>query len=229
MTNIRWAAIPVLAATMLGAAACGSGNSGASASPPPSKTLVNEVKTALQHARSVHVTGTINDKGRRIGMNLSLTRAGGLSGQLSTNGAGFSVLSTGGSAYIKLTGAFLRYAHLPTAACSLMCGKYLKVPASEAGSLTGSLSMTSLLNDADKNPGNVHNAGTATVNGQRAWILKGSDGTTAYVAAQGTPYLLRLVPQHAKQGRLDFTQWNNVTIPPPPPSDQVVDLSKLTG
>jgi hypothetical protein len=229
MTKIRWAAIPVLAMTLLGAAACGSGNSGASAAPPPPKTLANEARTAMKQAHSVHVSGTFTDNGRRVGLNLSLTRSGDLSGQLSTNGAGFSVLSTGGSAYVKLTGAFLRYAHLPTAACSLVCGKYLKVPASQAGSLTGSLSMSSLLNDASKNPGNVHNAGTATVNGQRAWILKGSDGTTAYVAADGTHYLLRLVPPAAKQGRLDFTQWNNVTIPPPPPSNQVVDLSKLTG
>jgi hypothetical protein len=25
----------------------------------------------------------------------------------------------------------------------------------------------------------------------------------------------------------DFTQWNTVTIPPPPPASQVVDLSEL--
>jgi len=50
------------------------------------------------------------------------------------------------------------------------------------------------------------------------------DGSVAYVAAQGVPYPLRLMKG---SDRIDFTQWNAVTIPPPPPASQVVDLSQL--
>jgi hypothetical protein len=49
-------------------------------------------------------------------------------------------------------------------------------------------------------------------------------GGTVYVAAQGTPYPLRLVKG---SNRVDFTQWNSATIPPLPPANQVIDLSKL--
>ena len=65
---------------------------------------------------------------------------------------------------------------------------------------------------------------TVTVNGQRAWQMSVSSGGTAYVAARGTPYPLRMV-----QGpdRIDFTRWNSVVIPPLPPASQVVDLSQL--
>jgi hypothetical protein len=46
------------------------------------------------------------------------------------------------------------------------------------------------------------------------------------VAAQGPPYPLRLTKGPS---RADFTQRNSVTIPPPPPASQIVDLSQLTG
>jgi hypothetical protein len=67
---------------------------------------------------------------------------------------------------------------------------------------------------------------TVTVDGQPAWQMRASDGSTVYVAAQGPPYPLRLTKGPS---RADFTQWNSVTIPPPPPASQVVDLSQLTG
>ena len=225
---IRFAAGPAAAAAvLLGAVACGSGGSSATPAAPAPATLVREVKAAIQHASSVHVSGSITQTGKQLGLDLSMTRAGELSGELSASGAGFFVLSTHGSTYIKVTGAFLRYAHLSTTACTLMCGKYLKLTTSQAQSMTGSLSMATLLGTAKTSP-HVRYVGTATVNGQRAWVLRGSDGTTAYVAAQGTHYLLRLVPPGGK-GRLDFTQWNAAKIPAPPPSSQVVDLSQLHG
>ena len=59
-----------------------------------------------------------------------------------------------------------------------------------------------------------------------AWQMRASDGSTVYVAAQGPPYPLRLTKGSS---RADFTQWNSVTIPPPPPASQIVDLSQLTG
>jgi hypothetical protein len=67
---------------------------------------------------------------------------------------------------------------------------------------------------------------TVTVHGQPAWQMKATDESTASVAAQGTPYLLRLAKgsQH-----IDFTQWNSVTIPPPPPASKVVDLGQLNN
>jgi hypothetical protein len=54
--------------------------------------------------------------------------------------------------------------------------------------------------------------------------MRAGDGSTVYVAAQGPPYPLRVTKGVS---RADFTQWNAVTIPPPPPASQVVDLSQL--
>src|SRR5437763_916280 len=77
------------ALVLLGAAACGSGGSSAAPAAPAPATLVREVKAAVQHASSVHVSGSITQTGKQLGLDLSMTRAGELSGELSASGAGF--------------------------------------------------------------------------------------------------------------------------------------------
>lgn len=64
---------------------------------------------------------------------------------------------------------------------------------------------------------------TVTVNSEPAWQIKSGLGTV-YVAAHGTPYLLQVTKS---SDRIAFTQWNSVTIPPPPPASQVIDPSQL--
>jgi len=232
----RWAAGPAAAAIVL-AAACGSAGSStstpstAAASRPPSPSvLTGKVRTALQNAKSVHVNGMVNQDARKVSLNVSLTHAGGVSGQLAINGAQFGILSSAGHTYIKLTSGFVKYTHLPPSVCSLMCGKYLKTSADQSRSMVGGLTMSSLFGKVSSASPDYTYAGTATVNGQPAWILHGRTGGTAYVAAHGQPYPLRFTAPAAQGGgHLDFTQWNTATIPPPPPASKVVDLNQLHG
>ena len=232
MNIARWAAIPAALAICLAASGCGgssSGNSASAPSPPAPTALASQVRTAVRHASSVHINGTVNQASRSIGMNLSLTRSGEFSGQMSANGAGFTVLSTQGGIYIKVTDAFLKYLKLPSTACNLVCGKYLKTTPSQAGSLVGQLSMSALfgkLNSAS--PPKLSYAGTATVSGQTTWKYHSADGGTVYVAAHGKPYPLQLVAP-SNRGKLTFSKWNSVTIPGPPPASKVVDLNQLHG
>jgi hypothetical protein len=230
----RWAALPAALAISFAASGCGgSGGSGsggsAASSPPATPTLTSQVRTAVHNASSVHIDGTVNQASRAIGMNLSMTRSGEFSGQMSANGAGFTVLSTQGSTYIKVTGAFLRYLKLPPTTCNLVCGKYLKATPLQASSLVGQLSMARLFGRLDSSsPPALHHLGTATVNGQTAWKYHSSNGGTVYIAAHGKPYPLRLTAP-SNRGQLTFSKWNSVSIPGPPPSSQVVDLSQLHG
>jgi hypothetical protein len=142
--------------------------------------------------------------------------------------AQFTVLSTGGTSYIKVSRSFLvNVAGAPASACTVMCGKYLKLSSGASADMLGSLSMTSLLHQMTKSAPAIHYTGMATVDGQRVWVARGSDGATAYVAAHGKPYLIRLVGKSGGTGQIDFTDWNSVTIPPAPPASQVVDTSQL--
>jgi hypothetical protein len=227
----RWAAWPAAVVFAVAAAACGGGGSAvpAASAPPSPPVLASEVKSALRGASSVHIDGSVVQSSKTVHLSLSLTRAGGVSGLLSVNGAEFTVLSTHGSTYIKVTPGFIRYVKMPATACTLVCGKYLKASAAQSQSLVGQFSMASLLGSmAGKTP-SFHYGGTTTVNGQTAWVLHVTDGSTAYVAAHGTPYPLRVVAPPARHGQLNFTQWNSASIPSPPPASKVVDLSQLHG
>lgn len=209
-----------------GGSSAGGGGASASATPgrPSSAALVRQVSATVRRATSVHLSARVRQSGRRVRLNASLTRAGDFYGTVSV-GAPVSVLVTHGKSYAKLNSAFLRSQNLPTAACALLCGKWLKLTRTEAKALFAGQGWASLVGWLDKIPGLTY-AGAATVDGTPAWKEKVAGGGVAYVAAASPHYVLRLV-QGAN--RLDFSHWNAATIPGPPPASEVTDLAHLVG
>ena len=122
--------------------------------------------------------------------------------------------------------------HVPASACAMVCGRYLVLPAASARGMTGNMGWGELMNPSAfrGNPGaGVTVTGPVTINSRQAWKVSGKGGT-GYVAAHGPAYPLRITtPGGQGAGQIDFTQWNSVTIPGPPPASQQVDLSKLGG
>ncbi len=238
MTRYRIPVIALAAATGLLATGCGStqaGSStstGASLSATPSVTsLISSMKAAFNTAHSFHGSGSAAQGGQTIKLDVSVNKAGEISGTMAIGGASFYVLLTQGKTYIKVNAAFLNYVKAPSGSCALLCGKYMLAGSAFKG-LTDTLSWSGLLGQVTKTftASGSSITGQATVNGQRAWLIKAKDGTIVYVAAQGPAYLLRiLLPASQGGGSVDFTQWDSATIPPPPPASQVVDLSKLSG
>ena len=242
MKILRWWAGPtVVAATML-VAACGGGSTGtasappssasastaasvpaAAGSPPAAATLARQVNSATANASSVHITATFVQGGSNGGLNISLTRSNDLYGQITYNNQPVTVLVTQGHAYLKVTAAALKAMGLPSAACVLVCDKYLKMSTGQSKSILGGLGWSALVGQSSSMP-QLHYVRTVSMNGQPAWEMRVGGGGTAYVAARGTPYPLRLVKG---SNRVDFTQWNGATIPPLPPANQVIDISKL--
>ncbi len=236
MKALRWSAGSAAVVAVLLVAGCSGGGSGtagpggssspgvsASARPPPdAAALPKQVKSAMKNATSFHISAVVTQGGSKVSADLSMTRSGDMSGTMSVNQTPVKVLVTQGQAYLKVTSGLLKSQNLPTAACALICGKYLKVPASQAKSMLNGMDMSSFLGQVSVP--RLTNVRTVTVNGQPAWQMRASDGSTVYVAAHGPPYPLRLTKDSS---HADFTQWNAVTIPPPPPASQVVDLSQL--
>jgi hypothetical protein len=181
------------------------------------------VNSAAGNASSVHLTATFVQGGSNGGLNVSLTRSNDLYGQITYNNRPVTVLVTQGHAYLKVTAAALTAMGLPSAACVLVCDKYLKMSAGQSKSILGGLGWSALVGQSSSMP-RLHYVRTVSMNGQPAWEMSVGGGGTVYVAAQGTPYPLRLVKG---SNRVDFTQWNSATIPPLPPANQVIDLSKL--
>lgn len=232
MRSTRWLAGCVIAVTALLAAGCGGGSGSGSGSPPSATALAQQLRTAIKGATSVHVSGVVTQHGQTIHMDLGLTKAGGMSGTLSVGSAPVTILATGGKVYMKMTASALKAMNLPTTACAIVCNKYLVLSAADAKGMTGNMGWGELLNPSTfkGNPGpGVKVTGPFTVNGQQAWKVSDKSGN-GYVAAHGPAYPLRITPPKGQGvGQIDFTQWNSVTIPGPPPANQQVNLSKLGG
>jgi hypothetical protein len=217
------------------ALACQPGMSGAGASRRPDvAVLLRTMRTALRTARSVRVSGTVREGGKSLGVNLGMTRFSGISGQISEDGAAFTVLATRGQTYLELSAAFLKLSRLPAAACTLFCGKYLELTPAQSQPLLSGLNMPSLMDSisnsiADMRADAVTYVGTGTADAQPAWLLMDPQGNLAYIASQGRPYLLRVVAAQPSAGAVSLTQWDAVQIPGPPPPSQIVSVSQLTG
>jgi hypothetical protein len=235
---LRWCAGPAGTAAVMLLAACGGGSApsashsaSASASPsvgrpPATAVLGKQVNSALKSATSVHMSGTITQGGSTTTIDIDLTRSNDVYGQLGYNGKPFTMLATQGHAYIKVTAATtLKEMGLPSAACPLVCGKYFEMTTAQSKNMLSGMSWSGFWGQLNSTP-RLSYVRTVTLDGQPTWEIKTTDGTTAYVAAQGTHYPLRVMQ---RSGRIDFTQWNSVTIPSPPPASQVVDMNQLTN
>lgn len=217
------------------ALACQPGMSGAGAPRRPDvAVLLRKMRTALQNARSVHISGTVHQGGKNLGLSLAMTSSGGMWGQISEDGAAFTVLTTQGQTYLELSAAFLKLSRLPAAACALFCGKYLELTPAQSQPLLSGLNMPSLMDSitnsiADMHADAVTYVGTGTANAQPAWLLMDPGGYLAYIAFHGRPYLLRVVEAQPSAGAVSLTQWDAVQIPGPPTPSQIVSAGQLTG
>jgi hypothetical protein len=226
-----WAFFPVALAAALAVAGCGTGLGKTSSPParPAAEVLAKEMSAAIKKASSVHISGTVTSSGDTVVLDVGLTRSGDSAGSMSMDKASVSVLGTGGHTYIVLTSGFMKAEKMSSATCSLMCGKYLELSPSDAKSMLGGSTMHDFV-DQPIGAGPFRYGGSATIDGQPAWLIHNPDGSTVYVSAQGSHYPLRvIVPSGSDKGQLDFTQWGSVKIPPAPPASKVVNLSQLEG
>jgi hypothetical protein len=203
--------------------------SGSSASSAPTRTpaqAVAQMKSAVNAANSVHLSGVLRDNGGSVGLDIGLIRSGEFAGTITDNGLPLTLTDTGGKLYVKATPAFLKQLKVSPALCSLMCGKYVELTAAQSEALAGNFTMRKLLASLTGSLPKFADAGTTTVRGQQVQVLRAADGAMLDIAATGTPYPLRAVAKR-HNGQLDFTQWNSVPRPAAPPASQVINASSL--
>jgi len=221
----------LLAGGLAGGAAVAVCSCGSSApSEPSAGALTSSVQHAVRNATSVHVNGSVTDNGAPVGLNLGINRAGDMSGTISEHGANLNLVSTSGKVFVKVTPELLKQYRAPSAACSLVCGKWFQLPPKQASQVTSQLTMANLTGEAAAGSvqPKVTETGTGTVNGQPTWVLKGQNGTKVDVMQQSTPYPVQVTPPGGKnQGVVTYSKWNSVPQPKAPPSNEVINLSNL--
>lgn len=232
------AVVPAVLAAGLLAAACGGSSGSPSGSPSGSSSgsatktaadILPKMEAAVKAAKSVHMAGTATDGSQKVSFDLSFYGKTDLSGTISEDGGGFTVLTVGGKSYIEANKAFLKVAKVTASACATICGKYIELPSADASQITGSLSMSSLSQQAfGKLPASTSKDTSevfvpATINGQP--VLRFSKGgNTIDVARTGTPYPVMVA---ASGTAITFSEWNAVPAPVPPPASKVLNISQL--
>jgi hypothetical protein len=181
------------------------------------------MRSDFLHAKSLRIAGHMRADGRHLALDLRMLRSGDFEGTVLLSGAHFQVLRSGASTYAFVTKSFFRYLHVtkgvPAGACSVICGKYVKIPPDAIANV----SLSDLTGQITKNVSapKVHvPVTTTTFAGQPAYQVSHA-GESAYFARNGHHYLIGF--RSAKQNAsMAFSQWNSVPpISPPPPSKVV--------
>lgn len=222
--------VGIAIATAVGVSMVAACSGSGSAAPPAGKAataVLPQITAAVRSASSVHMTGTVTSGSQTITLSISFAGSGGMAGTMTVNGANLGVLATNGQTYVKINPSFLALAKAPASACKQICGKYVQVPAADAQSITGALSMSGLIDGVfGKLPHAVSGQYfvPGTYQGQSVLEFR-QHGYTLIVAGHGKPYPLAITAPHGEY--LDFSDWNAVTPPAPPPASQTVKIGAL--
>ncbi|MFD6418267.1 hypothetical protein [Streptomyces sp. NPDC060194] len=232
------------ASAVLGLSACG--GSGDEAADPfkdlTPKQISERAEKATKAADSLKVKGTTTEDGEKTDLTFAVSKAGDCEGTIGSKGAQGSVVSVDGSMYIKGDEAFWKAeneqqggdAAESDAMIEMLKGRWMKVP-NEQGSkegMAGACDLDDILKDTDKGgSGKITRGEDTEVDGEPVATLVKKDGeetSTAYVAKEGKPYLLKVVVKGGDEpGEMTLSDYDKPLEVKAPPADETVDLQKL--
>ncbi len=247
--------LALAAAAVLGLSACSStsptsntspakatsGSSSSAAIPTTASdsaaALFNQLRKSGSAAKSVRIkgsitNGSITNKAVKVTVDIAGDRAGKNMRAIVNDGTGsIEILTVGGQTYLKADTAYWTK-NGSAAIAKLAAGKYIKVPAGSAAGI-GGLTVGKLLDQIFAKDISTAGKLNTTVKktqiaGVPAYLMTTKlDDTKIYVSADGTAHLLRVEGAKGQQTRLNFTEWNAVAPPSPPPADQLADIPGL--
>ena len=202
-------------------------STGSSTTAVDATALATSTVKAMQGLASFRAAGTVISSGERMIVNLVVT-PNSFKGTFTTSKGSFQIISIGTTVYMEGDQAGWASMGMPASMAPLLSGKWITgLPASATNGLTGEFSTKQIFGSISS-PGAVTDVGTYTVNGHQVVGLKGTDGSIGYVAASGTPYLLKVTsPHNGAQGFLKFSEFGTAPVPTAPANP--VDLNSLAG
>jgi hypothetical protein len=211
-------------------AACGSSSpSGNGVASKSASDILKSSTSAIQGAKSVHVSGSLNDAGQSIKLDLNILSGKGAKGTMTQSGLSFQLISNGKYVYINGSPNFWKHFG-GAAAATLFQGKWLKAPAntSSFASLSSLTNLHSLAQALLTGHGSLTKGSTSTVNGQKVIaVTDSSKSSQLYVATTGKPYPVEIAKTGSAAQHVDFDHYNaSVALTPPAKS---IDISQLQG
>jgi hypothetical protein len=221
-------------AITLSVAACGGGGSTARADPlagMSGSTIASKALTDFRAASSVHVSGTLNESGEDISLDLSIASGGKCQGTIAIAGSGSMLLiSDGTQGWAKPDAQFWKSAeNANSSALSILSGKYVTIPSgSSASSLESLCSLSALARSVQNTPARLVKGARSTIDGQPVIALEDTaNKSVAYITDTTTPELVRLSGGDGSgSGDVFFGAFDAPVTITPPPSSQVLNGSK---
>lgn len=217
-----------------GATACGgasgAGNGLASKS---AAAIIRATASAAESAKSVHVSGSLQQQGTIIALDLKMVAGVGATGWMSDGGKHFAIVLDHGTLYINGGPSFWQ-AFGNASVAKLLKGRWLKTPATgDYASVARFASLHAFFRQIfSETTGRVAKASTKTINGRPAIGVRDTkkDGVL-YVATRGKPYPLEIdgagSSRTGTSGKLDFTEFDApVAIRAPKRSISVAQLER---
>jgi hypothetical protein len=208
---VKFVRIAALALAALALAGCGGGSGGEDngVADKTADEIVADSLTAAKSAESVHVTGSVDNDGEPLEIDMHIVEGKGGAGHLATGGQSFDIVRTGDKVYIKGDDAFWKGIG-GDAAVTLFHGKWL-VASSTEDDFASFLPLTDIdqffegvLSDNE----NLTKGDETEVDGTSAIAIEQPEKGTLYVATEGEPYPLKVEGAEDNEGSISFEDWN---------------------
>ncbi|MET9312073.1 hypothetical protein ABZX12_09625 [Kribbella sp. NPDC003505] len=190
--------------------------------------ILDKTQAAAKAATSVRMKGALSDGGDRIVLDIRLAKTGG-QGTMSINGAPFSLIVLGKTAYLKISDKFWRAQTESKAdadaVIALVGGRWIKTSLTDKdlGDLAAFASKPKFFDTLFEPTGTLRKTAPRTIGAVTAIGLRDTDGTLWVDTATGRPVRL----ESSSKDALTFSEYDQVTAPKAPPAAQVIDGKAL--
>ena len=219
---LRWtrktnAAAVALAFGIVGAACTSDGSASSSEASKSAVQIASDAVNAMASLNSFHVAGEIKSSGQDIKLDFNLGQSVG-GGSMSLGGPEFQIVDSGTDAFLKAGADFWQQVGgTSPSVANLLADRWITgFTASQLHDLSQFANAKNLVASFANAPSSGVTKGTVTsFRGHSAIPIRSSDGSTAYIAATGRPFLLGAVGPPG-QGTIVFDQFNSAHLPAVP-------------
>jgi hypothetical protein len=172
-------------------------------------------RAAMQSLTSARVVGIVRTGGQNVQTNMILTSSTS-AGTFAFGKSAIEVLVSGDTAYARANEAFWVSTGAPAAIAARLADRWVTgIPSAATSGFTSQLSLQSFVSSTF-NDVTLTKGPTTTVGGQSAIPLTVTNGVVGYVAAEGTPYLLKVTGGTSTKGTLFIDEFNSARTPTVP-------------
>lgn len=201
----------------------------------PPEQILAKAKTALESADSVRLKGGGSSGSDTFEVDMRYGTGAKAYGTVSSSGQTIELRRVGQTVYLKADAAFWQ-ATGGAQAAKLFGGKFLKAPLTDprVKQLADFTDKATFVGEVLDPGGDLTKGEVKQIDGRSAIGLVDkttatNEGGTLYVATEGEPYPLQLVPDAASKddGELSFTEYGEPVEVKVPPAAETVDVTKL--